>query len=114
MRWKDLLISQDTAAAIVALITIWCTLDWNLRTDFCKDVYGMGITVLSIVFSIYAAAFALLMTSSDDDFARFLDEEGDFKALTASFKIVLLSLFLALGYAMCLYVASSYCFRKPL
>lgn len=108
MKPKNIILSWDMAAAGAVALTLALVLPSELKSDFCKDLYGIGITVLSIVFSLYAAALALLMTSPDDEFVRFLEEEGQYTELVRSFKFVLVVLFLALGVSIAWYGMTGY------
>lgn len=68
----------------------------------------MGIGVLSIVFSIFFAALAFIISASDDDFVSFIEEKGLFTKIVNTFKWTVLSLFVALIYAILIYIVASY------
>ncbi|WP_204745135.1 hypothetical protein [Flavobacterium silvisoli] len=70
--------------------------------------YNIAISVLSIIFSLFFAALAIIMSSSDNDFVSFLDEDGTFTYLMWTFKAVLISLFISLVYSIVLYTGTSY------
>jgi hypothetical protein len=108
MKPRNIFVSWDMAAAGAVALSLSLGLPPELRNDFCKDLYGIGISVLSIVFSLYAAALALLMTSPDDEFVRFLEEESQYMELVSSFKFVLVVLFLALGVSIAWYALTGY------
>ena len=108
MKLKNILISWDAFVAALALVALSAATEGTLKTDFCKDLYGIGISVLSIVFSLYAAALALLMASPDDDFVRFLQKDGSYSELIHSFRFVLVALFLALAISIAWYGSSAY------
>lgn len=113
MKIKNLLISWDFILSTIITIITCHLLPYYLPIEFCKSFYGMGISVLSIIFSIFFAALAIIMASSDNDFIRFLEEEGDFTMLLTSFKITLAMLFISLIYSIVLFVITDY-FCSPL
>lgn len=89
------------AAVPAGALALW--LPYQLPTDLAKDYYGIGISVLSIVFSVFFAALAVIITASDDDFVSFLDAEGDYTELIFNFRFTLGLLFFALIYSLALY-----------
>jgi len=76
--------------------------------DLIKDLLGMGIGVLSLIFSIFFAALAFIISASDDEFVEFLENDGLFSRLINTFKWTVGSLFFALLYSIILYVISSF------
>jgi hypothetical protein len=98
----DLLLALLGAICMAVVFPAW------LPTDFAKDLYGVGISVLSILFAVYFAALAIIMASSDDEFVTFLDEQGDYTLLIATFKMALFILFCALLVALCFYTYTSF------
>lgn len=104
---KQILLSWDFGISVIATIALACALGDSVPVAFAKDVYGVGISVLSIIFSVYFAALALIMTSGDDDFVHFLEENGDFTAIVDTFRFSLLSLFGALVYSIIVYIYTS-------
>lgn len=68
----------------------------------------MGIGVLSIVFSIFFAALAFIISASDDDFVKFIEEEGYFTSIIDTFKWTVWSLFFALLYGIILYIVITF------
>lgn len=113
MKISSLILSWDFVVAIVLTLVTALILPNELSIEFCKSFYGVGISVLSIVFSIFFAALAIIMASSDNDFIEFLEEEGDFSALINTFKVTLIMLFISLIYSIVLYVISDYHLTNP-
>jgi hypothetical protein len=107
MKIKDIFYSWDFILALLSSILILILLPYRIANEFAHDIYGIGISVLSIVFSVYFAALAIMIASSDDDFIRFLEEEGDYTAIISTFKFSLLILFVALLYSLAIYTVSS-------
>lgn len=108
MKFSNIILSWDFVISIVLTLATAIFLPTMLKMSFCISFYNTGITVLSIVFSLFFAALAIIMTSSDNDFIEFLEEENDFSALLDSFKITLAMLFVSLIYSIVLYVSSDY------
>jgi hypothetical protein len=100
---KQIFFSWDFAISLLVAFASFLLLKNSVSNDFSKDIYGIGISVLSIVFSVYFAALALIITSGDDDFIHFLEEKGDYTGIIDTFKFSLLSLFLALIYSIIAY-----------
>ena len=85
--------------------------DW-IENGFAKDIYAVGITVLSVVFSVYFAGLAIIMSSSDDDFVAFLEKEGDFTSIVTAFEDALYVLFAALLYSLLTYAYTAFRFDR--
>jgi len=108
MKISNIILSWDFVIAIILTLVTALILPSYLELEFSKSFYSTGITVLSIVFSIFFAALAIIMASSDNDFIEFLEENGDFTALLDTFKITLVMLFVSLIYSIVLYVITDY------
>jgi hypothetical protein len=105
---RQIILSWDFLVSIAITVFFAIVLGNSISSGFAKDVYGVGISVLSIVFSVYFAALALIITSGDDDFVHFLEEEGDYTGIIDTFKFSLLVLFCALIYSILIYTFTSY------
>lgn len=104
---KQIFLSWDFGISVIATITLAFALGDSVPIAFAKDIYGVGISVLSIIFSVYFAALALIMTSGDDEFVHFLEENGDFTAIVDTFRFSLLLLFGSLVYSIVVYIYTS-------
>lgn len=80
---------------------------------FAKDMFSVGISVLSIVFSVFITALAIIMSSSDDEFLTFLEEDGLYTLLLWGFKTTLILLFIALMYSLTVYTMTSHQLSNP-
>lgn len=105
---KRILISWDILVAIGLSIIVGFIMPKEISTQMAFEVYNMGISVLSIVFSVYFAALAIIISFSDDDFVEFLEEHQDYTAILWNFKFSLLLLLAALVFSMILFGATSY------
>lgn len=108
MKLKDIILSWDLCISLIITLISCYLMPQMLEIKFCISFYNVGITVLAIVFSLFFAALAIIMTSSDNDFIEFLEENNDFTALLKMFKFTLIILFISLFYSIILYVASDY------
>lgn len=106
MKLRDIL-AWDLFLSIVVGLVAWCSLPSQVDGGFLKDVYSVSITSLSIIFSVYFAALAIIMVSGDNAFVRFLEEERDYSGIVSTFKFTLILLFLALIASIVLYVYTS-------
>lgn len=108
MTWKEIIISWDIFIALVLSVLSYFFFPDFVSMKFTIEVYGVGISVLSIIFSLFFAALAILMSSSDNDFIVFLEEENDYSDLLSSFKFTVMLLFLSLVYGLILYIGTYY------
>jgi hypothetical protein len=103
MKLSRILFACDSGCAILLTLVFAYWLPHWVPNDLAKDYLGIGVSVLSIVFSVFFAALAVIIAASDDEFVLFLEANGDYSALIANFKFSLGLLFLALIYSLGLY-----------
>lgn len=104
------LLSWDFFAAFLVALLINFYAPSNILNDFARDIYNVGITTLSIIFSAYFAALAIIVSLGDSEFIAFFDEDGDYTRLIKSFRLALLSLLVALLIAISFYAFTSFLF----
>lgn len=102
------LISWDFMLAVVATIAAGFLLNTEIENSIVKDVYGIGVSVLSIVFSIFFAALSIIISSSDNDFVKFLEKDGSFTELIKTLRLTLVLLFISLIVAIILYIYTAF------
>jgi hypothetical protein len=100
--------SFDTIFSLITSMMCIYFLPNFINGDLAKDLLSMGIGVLSIIFSIFFAAIAFIISASDDKFVSFLEEEGLFTDLINSFKWTVGSLFIALFFSIIIYSITSF------
>lgn len=105
---KRIFVSYDFFLAIGGGVVIDLAFPKLLPASFAKDVYGSGMSVLAILFSVYFAALAIIMASSDDAFVAFLEEVGDYSRLIRTFRFSLTILFIALICSLVLYTRTAF------
>jgi uncharacterized Tic20 family protein len=104
---KSIVLSWDFALALAFALVSWFFLPNWVSNTFAKDLYTIGINVLAIVFSVFFAALAIIISSSDNEFVNFLEEFGDYTKIISTFQISLLVLFIALIYSLTMYALTS-------
>jgi len=112
MNVRTIILSWDTFVSIIITLLTAIFLPTSISSAFALSFYGVGINVLSIIFALFFASSAIIMTSSDDDFIEFLEVENDFTALLDTFKITLFMLFVSLVFAIILYIGTDYLIKK--
>jgi len=112
MKIKNIIFSWDLIISLFISAIVLCFLPKQIPVKLSKDLYGVGISVLSIVFSVFFAALAIIMTAGDNKFVKFLEEEGDYRRIVDTYKITLLILFIALIYSIIIYGFTSLLIAK--
>jgi ABC-type uncharacterized transport system fused permease/ATPase subunit len=107
-RLKAILKGWDLWTAIIFTIIVSYFLPDYINMKFTLSFYNVAMTVLSIIFSLFFTAMAIIMSSSDNDFIEFLEQKNTFTELLWSFKLTLLVLFISLISSILLYTGTSY------
>jgi len=103
MKLRRILLSWDLLLPLSSSLVLgWWLPEW-VPSELAKDYYGIGITVLSILFAVFLAALVVIITASDDDFITFLEETGAYSAIVANFRFSLRLLFVAMMYSLVFY-----------
>lgn len=103
MKVKDFLVSWDFFIALIIGVICWCTFPEVVGGSILKDMYFTVITVLAIIFPIFFAALAIMMSFSDNDFVDFLEEDCIFSQLLSQFSFSIGVQFFTLILALLLY-----------
>lgn len=93
---RSLLLSWDFVLAVVAVVGIAFVVPGGIEYYIAKEIFEISTSVFSIVFSVFFAALATIMTAGDNDFVRFLEEENLYKHIVWTFKFTLFSLLVSL------------------
>jgi hypothetical protein len=117
---KRIIFAGDFGLALVVVVAMLFLVPSNVNVNIAKDIFEISVSVLSIVFSIFFAGLAILITAGDNEFVRFLEEDGSYRSIVWSFKFTLFVLFCALLFAIVLFAsvlpfsgpASQYIFPK--
>jgi hypothetical protein len=105
---RNVVISGDFIFSLFASTIALCILPEKIPNDFSRDIYNVGITSLSIIFSVYFAALAIIISSGDNDFIDFFEQEGDYTRLIKNFRYALWILLIALLSSIFLYTITSF------
>lgn len=107
-RIRSILVGWDFwVAFLTALLTYYVLPDY-INMKFSLSFYNVAMTILSIIFSLFFTAMAIIMSSSDNDFIEFLEKRKTFTELLWSFKFTLLILFASLIFSIFMYSGTSY------
>jgi Na+/H+-translocating membrane pyrophosphatase len=98
--------SWDFKLAVVSVLATWMIAPSWVPNGLVKDFYATGIAVLAIVFSVFFAALAIIMSSSGDDFVAFLEQDKTYTRIVDAFRFSLILLFIALLFSIFLYAYS--------
>jgi len=108
MKTSDVLWSWDFISSSLIGLALYFVMPYILINGTVLVFYNTGITVLSIVFSIFFASLAIIISASDNDFIKFLEVDKTYTRLLQMFKFTLYVLFIGLVYSILLYSYSSY------
>ena len=103
---RSLLLAWDWPIALLVVTIGNFTIPADIAFSFAKDIFAVSISVLSIVFSVFFAALAVLITSGDNEFVWFLQEDGSYSRIIWTFRVTLTLLASSLVASILLYVAS--------
>lgn len=108
MTLKNIIFAWDSAGALIIFVTSSVLLPNHIINELAKDLYLIGITVLSIVFALYFAALAIIVSSGDNLFIKFLEMDDHlYTEIINHFKFSLVWIFIALIYSIISYIVTS-------
>ena len=103
MKLKNIILSPDILISLVLSITLYMFMPEFLENSFVKEVYNTGISVLAIIFSIYFAALAIIISTGDNNFIEYIQIKGFYKVIIGAFRTTLFIIFIALIYSFIIY-----------
>jgi|ERR1035438_7853201 hypothetical protein len=103
-RIRRVIFSYDLILAALAALATAILCPSVISISMAKDFYGVGISVLSIVFSIFFAALAIVMSAGDNEFIAFLHREGAYTEIVWNFRFAVMVLFISLIVTLAEYV----------
>ena len=107
MKSRDVFLSWDFAVSLAVAAGICFWLPNMISNAFAKDLYAIGISVLSIVFSVFFAALAIIISAGDNDFISFLQKGNLYSSLIQFFRFTLFLLLLSLCGSIAIYAFTS-------
>ena len=113
MKIGEFVFSWDTGCALLVVgIATWI-LPTQVQGAFAKDVYGVGITVLSTISPMFFAALAIITSLSDNEYIDFLEENGTYSALIEVFGFALSVMLTVLVSSILLYFFTVFQLQNP-
>lgn len=103
---RKIFLSFDFIGSALCVLIMIPLVPSVVPTSVAKEFFGICISVLAIVFSVFFAALAVFITSGDNEFVKFLEEEGAFTRIIWSFRVTLLALFVALILSIALFIST--------
>jgi hypothetical protein len=101
---KSFFLTWDIYVSLAVVVVLGFLIKDDISLSIVKEILTVSISVLAIVFSVFFAAMAVLITAGDNEFVRFLEEDGSFKQIAGIFRVTLLLLFIALLISIILFV----------
>lgn len=111
---KRILLSADFFAALICAVGFAILMKTPASADIVKELTSLAITTLSILFSVFFAAMAVLITSGDNEFVKFLQTHNWFTEIVWSFKWTFYAIFTALVFSIVLYVTTLFELAKQI
>ena len=74
MKVKEIIVSMDFGAALAVGILLRLSVGPEISSEAAADTFNLAITVLSVVFAMFFAALAIIISASDNDFVAFLGD----------------------------------------
>jgi hypothetical protein len=105
---KNIVCSKDIILSFSSTVLVFLVLPKDINTEFVLELYGISLTVLSIIFSIFFAGSLIILSSVDDNFILLLEEIRGYSRLIWTFKYTLYLLFLSLLYSLSVFGIASY------
>jgi hypothetical protein len=114
MNLKAVILSWDLAGALGVFGLAYYFLPNLVGHDFALLCYNTGVSVLSILFSVYFAALAIILSSSSDEFVTFLEKDGSYSAIINLYKYTLGILFIGLVWSIAASIITSFVIKVEL
>jgi len=112
MKLKYIFVSWDFITALFVFLFSFIVLPKEIFAEDAINIYQVGVTILSLIFSIYFASMAFILSSSDDEFVLFLEEKGHFTYLIESFSYTLKVVFIALMFSLSFLIMNFFVMEK--
>ena len=113
MKLNEFIFSWETGFALLVVGIAFWILPNQVQGSFAKDVYGVGITVLSTISPMFFAALAIITSLSDNEYIDFLEENGTYTALIEVFGFALSVMSTVLVSSIILYYFTVFQLQNP-
>ncbi len=101
-----IVISWDFALGILVAVLFFGIGPEEINYKISNEIFSVVISTLSIIFSVFFAALAVLISSGDDAFIIFLEDVGLYKEIIWYFRYTLFILFFVLLISIFLFVTT--------
>lgn len=108
MKIKSIFLSWDFIISIITFIVAMTMLPQKIYSTTALGIYSVGVTTISLIFSIYFASIAFIFASGDEEFIRFLEENDSYTQLVSTYKYTLFILFITLIISLILLVLNNF------
>jgi hypothetical protein len=108
MTISKVILSLDFIGALIGTVLTAIFCPSLISISMAKDFYSVGVSVLSIVFSVFFAALAIIMSAGDNEFIAFLHEDGSYSEIVWSFRFTVVILFVSLLTALAEYAYAGF------
>lgn len=95
-RVKSIILCWDFITITIVLFLLLIFAPEYLPLELIKQVINIYITILAITFSLFFAAFAIIISSNDDSFMMFLEDDKIFSDVLWTYKFTLYISFITL------------------
>jgi hypothetical protein len=102
MKIKSILTGADLIASVITVLFIYFIINKDFLNSISNELANTGITVFSIIFPLFFAAFSIIMSSSDDEFAKYLHSKNYYNHIIDTFKFTLWLNFISLLFSILL------------
>lgn len=109
MNARRVIVSWDFGAAVASAVIVAGITPRFIPNATAQDLFRVGTSVLSLLFSIFFAALAVIVSSANEEFLVWLasgtksGEKGDYEKIVSAYRFSLLALFVALVVALWLF-----------
>lgn len=103
MKIKSVLTGFDLIISVIISLLIYIFINKNFITTISNEIANTGITVFAVIFPLFFAAFTIIITSSDDEFAKYLHNKNFYVQIIGTFKFTLWLNFISLILSIFLY-----------
>lgn len=101
---RKLFVSKDFWIAIIVGVLVIAFAPNRIPLYLAKEVLTVSVSVLAIIFSVFFAGVAVIMTAGDNDFITFLQVDRTYSKIVWSYKATLMLLFGALVFSLVLLI----------
>lgn len=107
-RLGKIILSYDFIISLTLAIGIRIALCNDISLIFARDLYSTAISIFSIMFSVYFAAIAIMSSSNDNEFAKYLIKEGLYTEIVWTQRYTLYTILVSLLTAFIFYGICAY------